>query len=110
MLESLAGHPNVFHEAQKDLLTWVIKQFSEVRRLSGGVSSPIEARSSVGLLATEEKARKEKKKKTEQAEKRRNRIMAQMVKMQREFMQENAALFDTVSSELSMSGSEMDVT
>ena len=50
-----------------------------------------------------------KKKKAELAAKRRARVMAQMSAMQKNFIQENAELFENVSTELVSSGSEMDI-
>lgn len=49
---------------------------------------------------SEEKLEKERKKKTDLAMKRRERIMAQMQKMQRNFIKENKELFESTSTEL----------
>jgi len=47
---------------------------------------------------TESKLEREKRKKVELAAKRRERIMAQMARMQRNFIRENKELFETTSS------------
>ena len=54
-------------------------------------------------------AEAERKRRMELAAKRRARIMAQMSKMQRDFIKENAELFQSTSTDLQPSGSDMDI-
>lgn len=49
---------------------------------------------------SDEKSEKEKKKKSDMALKRRERIMAKMQKMQRDFIKENKELFESTSTEM----------
>jgi len=51
-----------------------------------------------GSGGIESKLEREKRKKVELAAKRRERIMAQMARMQRNFIRENKELFETTSS------------
>ena len=50
--------------------------------------------------SVEGKLEREKRKKMELAAKRRERIMAHMARMQRDFIRENRELFDTTSSDM----------
>ena len=56
-----------------------------------------------------EKLERERKRKAELAAKRRLRIMAQISKMQKEFIRENSELFESTSCELQPAGSDMDI-
>ena len=56
-----------------------------------------------------EKLEKERKRKADLAAKRRLRIMAQMAKMQKEFIRENSELFESTSCDLQPAGSDMDI-
>ena len=56
-----------------------------------------------------EKAAEERKKKSQLAAQRRARIMAQMSAMQKNFIRENAKLFEDTSTELERVGSDMDI-
>lgn len=53
-------------------------------------------------------AEREKKRKAELAAKRRARIMAQMSQMQKNFIQENAELFESTNTELASGSAPMD--
>lgn len=55
------------------------------------------------------KTEAEKKRKAERAAKRRARVMAQMSKMQRNFIAENADLFENTSTDLKAATSDMDL-
>ena len=64
--------------------------------------------------ALDEKASKEKRKKAEKASKRRERIMAQMSRMQKNFIKENEELFlstktDDNPADLVRASSDMDI-
>ncbi|KAI0239314.1 E3 ubiquitin-protein ligase UBR2 [Lamellibrachia satsuma] len=108
MLQKLNGHPNITHEPQKDLLTWVIQLFTKTRQSVCGTDA-------VEMLpvmpsVSDEKLEKERKRKAELAAKRRLRIMAQISKMQKEFIRENSELFESTSCELKLAGSDMDIS
>ena len=63
-----------------------------------------EAGPSKDLLESDRKLQEERKKKAELATKRRLRVMAQMSKMQRDFIKENADLFESADVEMTPSG------
>ncbi|XP_074663047.1 E3 ubiquitin-protein ligase UBR2-like [Tubulanus polymorphus] len=107
-LEQLVGNHNLAHDAQKDLLSWVLKTFAEVCKLKDSTVA-MDHLHTTGVVK-DEKLEKEKKKKAEMAAKRRNRIMAQMSMMQRNFIMENAELFESTSSELQPASSDMDIS
>ena len=65
--------------------------------------------SSTSVPGTSVKQEAEKKRKADIAAKRRARIMAQMSKMQRNFIKENADLFESTSADLKPAGSDMDL-
>jgi E3 ubiquitin-protein ligase UBR2 len=109
-LESLVGHPNVTHEAQKDLLSWVIKNFRSVCLLRNSSFAMDTSTSTVPSGEKDEKIEAEKQRKADMATKRRVRIMAQMSRMQRDFIKENAELFECTSTDLAAAGSDMDIS
>lgn len=57
---------------------------------------------------SDKKMEEDKKRKAELAAKRRAKIMAQMSAMQKNFIKDNAELFEHTSTELSAIGTEMD--
>ena len=59
------------------------------------------------MTEADEKLAKEKKKKAEMAAKRRQRIMAQMSKMQKDFIKDNADLFENTSTEMALADDDM---
>ena len=59
-----------------------------------------------GSSSVEGKLEREKRKKMEMAAKRRERIMAQMARMQRNFIRENKELFETTSSDTLTAGDD----
>ena len=59
-----------------------------------------------GGSSVEGKLEREKRKKMEMAAKRRERIMAQMARMQRNFIRENKELFETTSSDTLTAGDD----
>ncbi|XP_070569458.1 E3 ubiquitin-protein ligase UBR2-like isoform X2 [Ptychodera flava] len=91
LLESLAKIKRV--EEHKDLLGWVLKTFAEVQQLKGSEITSVEVQKDLDAEA-------EKKRKSELAKQRRARIMAQMSAMQRNFIKENAELFEATETEL----------
>ena len=72
--------------------------------------APMDDASSSSTSELSEKQEAERKRKADLAAKRRARIMAQMSKMQRNFIEENSELFESTSAELQQANSEMDLT
>ncbi|XP_078001009.1 E3 ubiquitin-protein ligase UBR2-like [Glandiceps talaboti] len=91
LLETLAKMQRV--EEHKDLLAWILKTFAEVQQAKGRETTSVKVTKDLD-------AEEEKKRKAELAKQRRARIMAQMSAMQRNFIKENAELFEETSTEL----------
>ncbi|XP_064603615.1 E3 ubiquitin-protein ligase UBR2-like isoform X2 [Liolophura sinensis] len=106
-LETLVGDPNITHDAQKDLLTWVLKTLAEVRQMK---NEPVAMETLESLTTFDSKQQEEKKKKAAKAAKRRAKIMAQMSAMQKNFIKDNAELFEETSTDLPHAGSDMDIS
>ncbi|CAH1791627.1 unnamed protein product [Owenia fusiformis] len=107
LLESLVSHSNVEHEAQKDLLAWVLKKFHDVQSLrTKAKAGPVIASTS----NSDDRMEKERKRKAQLAAKKRAKIMAQMSKMQKNFIKDNAELFEGAESDLRRVGSDMDIS
>ena len=106
-LSALIGHNNITHDIQKDLLCWLLQYFIEVRGLRD-TSYAIQSDSPTALqLSNDSKSESEKRRKADMAAKKRTRLMAKMCKMQRDFIKENAALFENASQELPEDGDEL---
>ncbi|KAL5008356.1 hypothetical protein ScPMuIL_013937 [Solemya velum] len=107
-LEKLVWHPNVSHDSVKNLLTWLLKMFAEVRKYRNETvcMDTLEKLSST----SDKKLEEDKKRKAELAAKRRAKIMAQMSAMQKNFIKENAELFEHTSTELPTVGTDMDTS
>ncbi|XP_048259504.1 E3 ubiquitin-protein ligase UBR2-like isoform X2 [Haliotis rufescens] len=108
LLQTLVGNQNVSQDPVKDLLTWMLKQFAEICAMK---DSSVD----VGTLGNitsgrDHKTEAEKKRKAERAAKRRARVMAQMSKMQRNFIAENSDLFENTSTDLKAATSDMDLS
>ncbi|KAK3092305.1 hypothetical protein FSP39_001069, partial [Pinctada imbricata] len=111
LLESLVSdHNNISHDSTKDLLTWVLKLFVEVRKMTNA-SSSMETLDQISM-ATKQESEKAKKKKARLAAKRREKIMAQISNMQKNFIKDNAELFESTDSETNLvhASSDMDVS
>ena len=63
-----------------------------------------------GADAGDDRMSRERKKKADIAAKRRSKVMAQMSRMQRIFIEENAELFESTNTDLPRVASDMDVT
>nr|KAG5712905.1 hypothetical protein BaRGS_007502 [Batillaria attramentaria] len=107
-LEQLVHSPNVSQEPIKDLLAWVLRKFGEALQLSDEPSSneQLENLAKCADLRTQS----ERKKKAAIAAKRRAKVMAQMSKMQKDFIAENAELFENTRTDMGASAGEMDFT
>lgn len=109
LLESLSTSPRV--EAHKDLFAWTLNKYREVaapRRqdpiLIKPPAVPVETTSTKESSASEEKQWRAK-----MAAQKRAKIMAQMTAMQKNFMKENAKLFEMPEGTGSSSSSRMDI-
>ena len=71
---------------------------------------PMDDASTSSFSELSERQETERKRKADLAAKRRARIMAQMSKMQRNFIEENSELFENTSADLQRANSEMDLT
>ncbi|XP_060067571.1 E3 ubiquitin-protein ligase UBR2-like isoform X1 [Ylistrum balloti] len=108
IMEGLVGNANLTHESTKDLLTWTLKLFLEVRKLK---NDPVSMDTLDQLSSSTNRNHDETKKlKAKMAAKRRAKIMAQMSTMQKNFIKENAELFQSADSELSRTSSDMDIS
>lgn len=87
--------------------TVILQTFRDIRRLKDPVFT--EAGPSSMVVDTEAKLQDEKRVKAEMAAKRRQKIMDQMSRMQRDFIKENAELFESAESGLKAAGSDMDI-
>lgn len=108
IMEGLVGNANLTHESTKDLLTWTLKLFLEVRKLK---NDPVSMDTLDQLSSSTNRNNDEtKKQKAKMAAKRRAKIMAQMSTMQKNFIKENAELFQSADPELTRSSSDMDIS
>ncbi|XP_063428523.1 E3 ubiquitin-protein ligase UBR2-like isoform X1 [Mytilus trossulus] len=110
LLESLvADHRNISHDSTDNLLTWVVKQFMEIRQMT---NSNVTSASALDELSasTRQEIELAKRQKAEIAAKRREKIMAKISKMQKNFIQDNADLFESTDAELVKTPSDMDVS
>ncbi|GFO34713.1 E3 ubiquitin-protein ligase ubr2 [Plakobranchus ocellatus] len=107
LLQRLVHSPNISTQESKDLLAWVLRKFAEVLKV---VDEPV-AKEHVESIAkcTDLKSGENNKKKAQAAAKRRAKIMAQMAKMQRDFIAENSELFENTSTEVSDQSGEMEM-
>ena len=93
----------------------VSQLFSEVQQRLTGASGESSAAAGASSLVTvdcgltRDKLAAEREKKAVLAAKRRARIMAKMAKMQRDFILENAEMFEGTTSELQPASSDMDI-
>ncbi|XP_073725595.1 E3 ubiquitin-protein ligase UBR1 [Misgurnus anguillicaudatus] len=98
-------------EAQKDMITWNLQMFEvvkSIREKSGPVaSSPVDQSKPEELLgfhtSVQEKEKAERKRKAEAAKAHRQKIMAQMSAMQKNFIESNKMLYDNVPESSSQS-------
>lgn len=111
LLESLVTDPkNISHDSTKDLLSWILQKFIEVRQMT----SSAEANGPVEQLASSSKEENEaaKKRKARLAAKRKEKIIAKISQMQQNFIRDNADLFESTDADSSLTRgtSEMDIS
>uniref|UniRef100_A0A8D0GAB6 E3 ubiquitin-protein ligase n=1 Tax=Sphenodon punctatus TaxID=8508 RepID=A0A8D0GAB6_SPHPU len=99
LLEKLKGIPQL--ESQKDTINWILQMFDTVKRLREKTSlstvataSGSEAKKDVGMQSTQDKEKAERKRKAEAARLHRQKIMAQMSALQRNFIETNKLLYE----------------
>ncbi|XP_036174018.1 E3 ubiquitin-protein ligase UBR2 isoform X9 [Myotis myotis] len=102
MLETLQNAP--YLEVHKDMIRWILKTFNAIKKMreSSSASSVAEAEGTITEESSRDKDKAERKRKAEIARLRREKVMAQMSEMQRNFIDENKDLFQqTVAEEAS---------
>ncbi|KAL4237392.1 hypothetical protein ACF0H5_002110 [Mactra antiquata] len=109
LLDSIVNSHIVTHDSIRDLVTWTIKTLTEVRHMK---NEPVSCEAIGSVTSPRDKqVEMARKKQAMAAEKRRQKIMAKMSQMQKNFIQENAELFDNTSTELfPRNGSDMDLS
>ncbi|KAK3764043.1 hypothetical protein RRG08_046512 [Elysia crispata] len=107
LLQRLVHSPNISTQESKDLLAWVLRKFAEALKV---IDEPV-AKEHVDSIAkcTDLRSGEDNKKKAQAAAKRRAKIMAQMAKMQRDFIAENSELFENTSTEASEQTAEVEM-
>ncbi|PSN37650.1 E3 ubiquitin-protein ligase UBR2 [Blattella germanica] len=115
LIEELCSSVRV--EAHKDLLAWTLSKYRQVaapRRQGGPASGVPPAPVPETSSHSEDSAKEEKEWRAKMAAQKRAKIMAQMTAMQKNFMKENAKLFETTLSETGktgeLRGSSMDLS
>ncbi|XP_025104421.1 E3 ubiquitin-protein ligase UBR2-like isoform X2 [Pomacea canaliculata] len=105
-LKGLVHCTNVGQETIKDLLAWVLRKFGEALKLCDeqAYQDQLEDLARCADLRTDA----ERKKKAAIAAKRRAKIMAQMSKMQKDFIAENAELFENTCTDLCAISGDVD--
>ncbi|XP_068457943.1 E3 ubiquitin-protein ligase UBR2 isoform X2 [Clinocottus analis] len=106
LLESLQNAPHL--EVHKDMITWILKTFANIKTMRERTSSTFTAPVCQGQGPEEtvrDKDKAERKRKAEMARLRREKIMAQMSEMQKHFINENKELFQQSLEELEASTS-----
>ncbi|XP_011482545.1 E3 ubiquitin-protein ligase UBR2 isoform X1 [Oryzias latipes] len=102
LLETLQNAPHL--EVHKDMITWILKIIRNIKmireRTSSASSIPV---SPGGHELMREKEKAERKRKAEMARLRREKIMAQMSEMQKNFINENKEMFQQSGEEMGVS-------
>ncbi|XP_027991491.2 E3 ubiquitin-protein ligase UBR2 isoform X1 [Eptesicus fuscus] len=104
MLETLQNAP--YLEVHKDMIRWILKTFNAIKKMreSSSAISVAETEGTITEESSRDKDKAERKRKAEIARLRREKVMAQMSEMQRNFIDENKDLFQqTVAEEASNS-------
>lgn len=100
LIEELCSSARV--EAHKDLLVWTLAKYRQIAapRRQGGPSTTVPSTLLQETSQSEGTAKEEKEWRAMMAAQKRAKIMAQMTAMQKNFMKENAKLFETTVSEV----------
>ncbi|XP_078505840.1 E3 ubiquitin-protein ligase UBR2 isoform X1 [Lissotriton helveticus] len=93
MLETLQNAPHL--EMHKDTIRWLLKTCSSIKKIRerSSISPVVETEGNALEESIRDKDKAEKKRKAEIARQRREKVMAQMSQMQRNFIDENKELF-----------------
>lgn len=110
LIEELCSSARV--EAHRDLLAWTLTKYRQVAapRRQGVSTSAVLSPSVQEASQSEDSAKEEKEWRAKMAAQKRAKIMAQMTAMQKNFMKENAKLFETTVSEVGKVGELRDST
>nr|XP_004660942.1 E3 ubiquitin-protein ligase UBR1 isoform X1 [Jaculus jaculus] len=99
LLEKLKGIPQL--EGQKDMVTWILQMFDTVKRLREKSSLIVATISELESIKNDEithdKEKAERKRKAEAARLHRQKIMAQMSALQRNFIETHRLMYDSTS-------------
>uniref|UniRef100_A0A3B3CH11 E3 ubiquitin-protein ligase n=1 Tax=Oryzias melastigma TaxID=30732 RepID=A0A3B3CH11_ORYME len=105
LLETLQNAPHL--EVHKDMITWILKMIRNIKmireRTSSASSIPVSPGGHEVGLSSREKEKAERKRKAEMARLRREKIMAQMSEMQKNFINENKEMFQQSGEEMGVS-------
>lgn len=104
LIEELCSNPRV--EAHKDLLAWTLAKYRQVAapRRQGVPANTAPSTPMQEASQSEDTAKEEKEWRAKMAAQKRAKIMAQMTAMQKNFMKENAKLFEAASSDVGKTG------
>lgn len=102
MLETLQNSPSL--EAHKDMIRWLLKMFNAIKKIRESSSTSPVAETEGTIMEESSRDKAERKRKAEIARLRREKVMAQMSAMQRNFIDENKELFQQ-TTELDASAS-----
>lgn len=99
LLEKLKGIPQL--EGQKDMITWILQMFDTVKRLREKSCLVVASTSGLESIKSEEithdKEKAERKRKAEAARLHRQKIMAQMSALQKNFIETHKLMYDNTS-------------
>ena len=98
LLETLSKNSVISNEPAKNLLEWVLKTFRDVLPMCDA-SFAMDTASSSPTNQDVAKLEAKKKKRADMAARRRAKIMNQMSKMQKQFIEDNSELFQSTSTE-----------
>ncbi|XP_069676845.1 E3 ubiquitin-protein ligase UBR2 isoform X3 [Periplaneta americana] len=104
LIEELCTSPRV--EAHKDLLAWTLTKYRQVAapRRQNSLANTISSSTLPETSTQSDDTAKEKEWRAKMAAQKRAKIMAQMTAMQKNFMKENAKLFETTITDTGKSG------
>jgi E3 ubiquitin-protein ligase UBR2 len=114
LIEELCSNARV--EAHKDLLAWTLAKYRQVAapKREGGPTPTVSSTPLQEMSQGDDTAKDEKEWRAKMAAQKRAKIMAQMTAMQKNFMKENAKLFEATVSEAGkmgdLRGSSMDLS
>uniref|UniRef100_A0A6I8NA37 E3 ubiquitin-protein ligase n=2 Tax=Ornithorhynchus anatinus TaxID=9258 RepID=A0A6I8NA37_ORNAN len=100
LLERLRGIPQL--EAQKDMIAWILQMFDAVKQLrekSGATPGPVSPGAAAARAAetTQDREKAERKRKAEAARLHRQKIMAQMSALQKNFIETHRLLYENTA-------------